>query len=205
MNFEPSFEQISVTAEQEQLPQDKKEIIEELEKIDGNKLYFKEYGSDDKSEAILNPEVLNGLSEEAASFVESALECFKEYLVAPVFTDDFHEDHPSRRQWEEENIMVGTSSPARQYYDSNRLNIHMFYPAMEYLKDICEEIADGELQNNLRILQMKIPADLVERVEYSQEEKPIIKFCLLPDKQKVKAIADFTKIIEEAVDLLEKK
>ena len=205
MNFKPSFEQLSATPDREQLPTDKKENIEELRTRDGNKLYFKEYGSDNGSEAALDPEILNGLSEEASSFVKSALECFKEYLAAPVFTDDFHEDHSSRREWEEDNIMVGVSPEARQYYDSNRLNIHMFYPAMEYLKDLCEEIADGDLQNKLRLLRLKIPSDLVERVEYSKEKAPIIKFCLSPDEQKVSTIAAFTKVIEEAVDLLEKK
>lgn len=84
----------------------------------------------------------NGEYKKTLEFIQRGM---IQFLHSPIFTDAFHQDHPTRRVWEGidadkkevENALF--AEDLYDYYNSNRLNTHC-WSVIDMLKDISHNI-----------------------------------------------------------------
>lgn len=185
--------------------EEKAKIIKELETFSikyDNKFDFKDYGLDPDSEFLKNKkikkEILEGLNKKDIDSVEFGLKIFKSFLEAPIFTDKFHKDHNSRREWEAKYI---NSSELRDYYDSNRLGLHMAFHVIGFLSVLKDQIIiNPDVKSKLINFLERIPPEI-----WSKEKKEVVMYADLDDEKKIKIIKIFTQMVEELVSYLEEK
>ena len=166
----------------------------------GNQLKFKDIGKiiNGQDQKIVNSKIIEGLDNEHLEIFSEALQGLRNFLEFPIFTDDFHADNESRRGWEKNNL-TNISPEAREYYSSNRLSTNVYSSAIAYLNSLEELPFNSDVKEELRGLSLEVPPILLEL-----DREGILVYHRLSDDEKISVIKELTRVIEKAINLLEK-
>ena len=179
-----------------------KELIAFAKKY-GNPLVFEDFGLDEEPELIENirvkNKVLEGLSEEDMKSARFDLKVFKSFLRAPIFTDSFHEDHYSRRIWENNNLQK-ISVEAQEYYKNNRLGINTCFSVIGFLSDLEDLVVNLEVRDKLLNFKQNIPHEL-----FDKNKEGILRYNSFDDNEKIRVAKELTKVTEDLILFLEEK
>lgn len=110
--------------------------------------------------------------------LQNAVVVVSQFLSSPTFTDSFHQDHGSRREWERLNKYEMAEDVAA-YYESNRLGLNVLSQASnivyilndpDYSHNFTPETLDKLRLLSEKVLQV-IPDNLQSYGEKSDDEK----------------------------------
>jgi hypothetical protein len=150
---------------------------------------------------------------------EFFLEVCKSYLSGPIFTDNFHEDHYKRREWEDfveekiKNLKTEENTDGdiySKYYKKNRLGVNNYFGVISSLHLLLEELdTEPQLKEKLQRLSEKINEELKELIKINDG---VLEYNLLKDYKKdspdgkegkVELILKFSSLVKEAISTLE--
>ncbi len=168
----------------------------------GNKLDFKDYGknfdySKDKALLSVKKKALIGMDEEAQDLTKDSLAVFKAYFSGPIFIDEFHQDHTSRRKWET-SLKESVSKESLDFYKKNRLGVNKCATVVGFLDIVLEMIQNEEMKKQLSKLQEVLPKELLEK-----QEEGYLKYHFLSDEEKLDVIKRLSSVAEKATGILE--
>ena len=170
----------------------------------GNKLNFKDFGADfdfikdeDRLSIRVKKEALEDLDEKGQDLMKYFLAVFKSYVSGPIFTDEFHQDHTSRRKWEK-TLEKSCSEGAKRFYNKNRLGINQCASVMGCLDLIQERVLNQNIKDELLRLRVEVPKELKEK-----QEDGLLKYYFLSDEEKIDVIKRLSNIAERAIAILE--
>ena len=203
MNFENSFSTNTETDKNkeeelnlEQELKEKEQALFNFCKQHGNPIVFLESGKVVDKNLSLSRSLQN-LTDNDKELAEIILDRANEFLGSPLFSDSFHQDHGSRRIWEDQHVEQKLSSEMLEHYSSNRFNLNRLSLPFSF-KMWLESLNENDIENfkssaifsELRSdLNQISPEDLRDYGRSSDEEKRII-------------IKRFEKIFRNIVTLL---
>ncbi len=163
----------------------------------GNKLHFIDVGREIKpGQADLKEALKAGLSEADLRIVRFLQQACRQYLAAPTFTDEFHQDHARRRQWEQQHLNV--SGPELSYYKTNRLGTNFNDSVIGLLRLIIKTSDHSQLKEVLGPLMEKIPSEFIDRTESGN-----LVYDHLSDEQKIEVSLKVVTLAQQILDKLE--
>lgn len=162
----------------------------------GNNLRFRELGrtSAEKLPRI-KPEISAAFPDDHEVLEELQAAC-QAYLSGPVFTDDYHQDNSSRRNWEKS---LGEASPeAVAYYYKNRLGTNVCGGVIQFLTYIERLAADTPYGAAFSRLAGQIPRAFLERSPSGQ-----LAYDFLDDEDKLGVERQMSRLVEDILTFLE--
>jgi hypothetical protein len=175
----------------------------------GNELKFYDFGDENLEKSTENiqikPEVFEGLQQEDVETIKNSLRLFKQYICGAIFTDQYKKhrnfndskDKETRVGWENANI-YGDNLTKKEldYYKSNRINLgSRVVSTLGYLQVVSLIIQNKQIQDKILNLEKKVPEELKDAVKYEN----------LSNEERVEKVKEFSKIIAEAINILENK
>ena len=183
--------------------EEKEHYAQELSKVAaklGNKLQFFSVGETDRVERELdkiNERVQLGLDKEQLNTLRIWIRAMEKFVVGPVFTDEFHEDHYQRRKWEYE-LSKQVSPKIMNYYHANRLgynNIHDIIPLSQVVIDY---IQDQRVKHDLKVLVKQFPKEYTEKNTQGH-----VLYHNFRDAHKIASAFKMTAIVNSILNYLE--
>ncbi len=159
----------------------------------GNPLEFIESGFQEVSIPTLKISTENSL--EVTSYINNVLETIQKFISSPLFTDQFHRDHKSRRVWESNNLLY-LSPELKEYYSSNKLNTNSFWAILSFIELIIEHLNNTEIKKTLSSILERFPSILSE-----VDKNKVLEYNKVSDKEKILAIQETTKLFQEIINL----
>lgn len=130
--------------------------------------------------------------------LEEILKQAELFLRSPIFTDSFHKDHGSRRDWEANYIDNGLDAEIADYYKTNRLNSTLSIVPLLNFESACEAIENSnylpeQLKSQARVILNKLSSEFPDNLH---------EYCNLSDKEKCQVVEKIEPIFHELVKLL---
>lgn len=194
-----SFEGTSIIPESQTEKEDYQAVVSKLTELGretGNPLLFLEVGDQLPSKYNdIRPEIAEQLTADDLTLIKHLQTACHEYLCAPLFTDSFHQDNVSRRQWEKN---LDKYPVELSYYKANRLGTNFNYSVFGLLRVLVETTENQELSKNLSELLALIPDVFQKRAEDES-----LLYDGLSDDKKIEAshqVADLARRILEKIE-----
>lgn len=122
------------------------------------------------------------------------------FLHNPIFTDSFHKDHDSRREWESSDKFKQMPTQLQEYYESNRLNLNLLSLPFTFILYMDHLDEGGLLNENLSQEIKSFDSKLKELCP-----KRLNDYSQLNDQDKLAVVNQFKEVFENMVELLTKK
>lgn len=140
-------------------------------------------------------EIRAELNSEDLNLVRHLQKACYNYLTAPTFTDDFHNDHASRRLWESNYLKEGLEL---NYYKTNRLGTNFNDSVFGLLRVAVKTLDHKKLADDLSQLLTLIPTVFLDR----NEEGGLV-YDSLPDDKKIEVSLQVADLAREILKRLE--
>lgn len=178
---------------------EKEQVLFDYCQQNGNSINFLKSGEDKKESLKLNHEWSN-LEGDWKDVLEEVLNQAELFLRSPVFTDQFHQDHGSRREWEAEHIDKKLDEKIASYYKSNRFNISRLSLPFNF-KSLFEM---AEKNNYFTVETRKRVAVMIETLNLNFPDN-LHEYYSLSDEQKLEVVEKMEPVFQEIVNLLSDK
>lgn len=203
MNLEDSFSSqsnnLKVKAESFELENKRAEREKDLSNFcekGGNSIVFLKSGSE-QVEKINLSDAWQNLDEEEREAAQMILDKANLFLHSPIFTDSFHEDHRSRRNWENDYLIQNAPLELLNYYQSNRFNLNLLSLPF-FFRSWAEALAeDGKLSEDQKDLVKKINDEL-----FRADPENLTKYGMKNDDDKYQIVVKLEKVFEDMINLL---